>query len=233
MKRERLHVKRRILRNAILLALLIPAIFLFTGASPTPRLALSRALAGYHFGPYTVVGSFTLPALDTHKLDTHYYLTQCQDWFCLNSIDRVGFLWREGHLEMSGRLPQPLFGRLVKYNDYAEGKAVNASTTQILADGTQTAWLIRCTDPDVVRVAVTECRTYDNGVADSAKADAQSLGNGLWLAVFLRPAPVGASDLVATIDLSPVLAYNEAGNVVCSLDRVGGVGQLHSGGDGL
>ncbi|MEG1073204.1 MAG: hypothetical protein RSE09_06145, partial [Oscillospiraceae bacterium] len=208
----------RVLRNVALIALIIAVFFAVRGASLTPRMALSRTLAGAHFGPYSVEGEFTVPELDSSRKDTRYYLARCEDYFYLAAIDRIGLLWRQEYPNLIGPLPDGIFTWQVDYHPYAKGKPSGGNSILYVDYGTSCAWLVRTTRPEIARVEVTEHRDYEI-FADDAVCPAKSLGNGLWLVTSVRPLPDEITEEddfnhMPTLTLTGVTCYDKGGAVV-------------------
>lgn len=235
-KAEKLHVKRRVVRDLALAALALALLFGLTGASPTPGLALRRTLAGAHFGPYEVEAAFSVPSLDCFGQDTHYYLTRCRDWSYLAAVERVdGVLWRQEHPVLIGPLPEPLYCTLIDFAPHARCRprshGPSYSSLDILEPGTTSAWLVRCTDPAVVRVEADERRTSGDGRSDSAAVEARNVGEGVWVLEFRRPAPERDDALdFPTLALSEVRCYGADGQVLYTQAEIGGVTTVYAPG---
>ena len=92
----------RLLLDLVLLLVLAALWSILAQPSFTPKMAMERAIAYYHFGPGTVLRSDRVtppPETDPQVLgyhfdeDTHYFLLGDQEWLALVLCDRNGLLW--------------------------------------------------------------------------------------------------------------------------------------------
>ena len=95
--------KRRILRDALLLAAVLAVLALrLDFPILTAGQAMEAAQARHFFGPGAVIGRIDFPrAANTVKGGQHdrYYILRWGDWYAWCGVDRYGLFWQAGTLE--------------------------------------------------------------------------------------------------------------------------------------
>lgn len=132
--------KRRILRDALLLAAVLVVLALrLDFPILTAGQAMEAAQARYFFGPGEVIDRIDFPrTANTVKGGQHdrYYILRWGDWYAWCGVDRYGLFWQAGTLEAVENDPDtPLVPLVV--SDWEEGAA-----------------LVVCNRPDIASVEV-------------------------------------------------------------------------------